>query len=59
MKNQEEKSFISRIFQALLISVIVSGIVYILKRLFDPNDTLKEDIKHKVEDIQKEVQDAA
>jgi hypothetical protein len=49
MKNQTEKSFISKIFQALLISVIVSGIVYILKRLFDPNDPLKDEIVNKVD----------
>lgn len=59
MKNQTEKSFISKVFQALLISVIVSGIVYIVKRLFDPNDSLKEEIKDKVDHIQKEVKDAA
>ncbi|HUH75613.1 MAG TPA: hypothetical protein VLZ75_14560 [Chitinophagales bacterium] len=58
MKNQEEKSFISKIFQALLISVIVSGIVYIIKRLLDPNDTLKDEIVHKAEDIKAEVKDA-
>jgi hypothetical protein len=59
MKNQTEKSFISKIFQALLISVIVSGIVYILKRLFDPNDPLKDEIVNKVDNITKDVKDAA
>lgn len=58
MKNQEEKSFITKIFQALLISVIVSGIVYIIKRLFDPNDSLKDDIMTKVDNITTEVKDA-
>jgi hypothetical protein len=59
MKSQTEKSFISKIFQALLISVIVSGIVYILKRLFDPNDPLKDEIVNKVDNITKDVKDAA
>lgn len=59
MKSQTEKSFISKIFQALLISVIVSGIVYILKRLFDPNDPLKDKIVNKVDNITKDVKDAA
>jgi hypothetical protein len=58
MKSQTEKSFISKIFQALLISVIVSGIVYILKRLFDPNDPLKDEIVNKVDNITKDVKDA-
>ena len=58
MKNQTEKSFISKIFQALLISVIVSGIVYILKRLFDPNDPLKDEIVNKVDNITKDVKEA-
>ncbi len=57
MKNQKETSFISKIFQALLISVIVSGIVYIVKRLLDPNDTLKEEIVQKAEEIKAEVKD--
>jgi hypothetical protein len=58
MKSQTEKSFISKIFQALLISVIVSGIVYILKRLFDPNDPLKDEIVNKVDNITKDVKEA-
>jgi hypothetical protein len=58
MKSQTEKSFISKIFHALLISVIVSGIVYILKRLFDPNDPLKDEIVNKVDNITKDVKEA-